>query len=63
MDELMVSGVVENLVKEVKEGLQGMCKEVFVEFCWHHWKEEQKLGGDAHQGQSGWRKTTGTMDL
>ncbi|KAI8444411.1 hypothetical protein BY996DRAFT_6554271 [Phakopsora pachyrhizi] len=24
---------------------------------------EQKLGGDAHQGQSGWSKTTGAMDL
>ncbi|KAI8457002.1 hypothetical protein BY996DRAFT_8393163 [Phakopsora pachyrhizi] len=30
---------------------------------WRHWKEEQKLGGDAHQGQSGWSKTTGATDL
>ncbi|KAI8445164.1 hypothetical protein BY996DRAFT_6503404 [Phakopsora pachyrhizi] len=30
---------------------------------WRHWKEEQKLGGGAHQGQSGWSKTTGAMDL
>ncbi|KAI8449235.1 hypothetical protein BY996DRAFT_6461532 [Phakopsora pachyrhizi] len=30
---------------------------------WHHWKEKQKLGGGAHQGQSGWSKTTGAMDL
>ncbi|CAH7690591.1 hypothetical protein PPACK8108_LOCUS25986 [Phakopsora pachyrhizi] len=26
-------------------------------------KEEQKLGGGAHQGQSGWSKTTGVTDL
>ncbi|KAI8450209.1 hypothetical protein BY996DRAFT_6479507 [Phakopsora pachyrhizi] len=26
---------------------------------WRHWKEGQKLGGGAHQGQSGWSKTTG----
>ncbi|CAH7667991.1 hypothetical protein PPACK8108_LOCUS2449 [Phakopsora pachyrhizi] len=30
---------------------------------WHHWKEEQKLGGGAHQGQSGWSKTTGATDF
>ncbi|KAI8449686.1 hypothetical protein BY996DRAFT_6577029 [Phakopsora pachyrhizi] len=30
---------------------------------WRHLKEEQKLGGGAHQGQSGWSKTTGAMDL
>ncbi|KAI8453464.1 hypothetical protein BY996DRAFT_6530036 [Phakopsora pachyrhizi] len=30
---------------------------------WRHWKEEQKLGGGAHQGQSGWSKTTGAADL
>ncbi|KAI8445974.1 hypothetical protein BY996DRAFT_6534989 [Phakopsora pachyrhizi] len=30
---------------------------------WGHWKEGQKLGGGAHQGQSGWSKTTGAMDL
>ncbi|CAH7673116.1 hypothetical protein PPACK8108_LOCUS7978 [Phakopsora pachyrhizi] len=30
---------------------------------WCHWKEGQKLGGGAHQGQSGWSKTTGAMDL
>ncbi|KAI8459904.1 hypothetical protein BY996DRAFT_6589994 [Phakopsora pachyrhizi] len=30
---------------------------------WHHWKEGQKLGGGAHQGQSGWSKTTGATDL
>ncbi|KAI8448195.1 hypothetical protein BY996DRAFT_6543035 [Phakopsora pachyrhizi] len=30
---------------------------------WHHWKEGQKLGGCAHQGQSGWSKTTGATDL
>ncbi|CAH7678492.1 hypothetical protein BY996DRAFT_6603101 [Phakopsora pachyrhizi] len=29
----------------------------------HHWKEGQKLGEGAHQGQSGWSKTTGAMDL
>lgn len=30
---------------------------------WHHWKEGQKLGGGAHQGRSGWSKTTGATDL
>ncbi|KAI8448104.1 hypothetical protein BY996DRAFT_6483168 [Phakopsora pachyrhizi] len=30
---------------------------------WCHWKEGQKLGGGAHQGQSGWSKTTGATDL
>ncbi|CAH7687535.1 hypothetical protein PPACK8108_LOCUS22333 [Phakopsora pachyrhizi] len=30
---------------------------------WPHWKEEQKLGGGAHQGQSGWSQTTGATDL
>ncbi|CAH7667697.1 hypothetical protein PPACK8108_LOCUS2120 [Phakopsora pachyrhizi] len=30
---------------------------------WHHWKEEQKLGGGAHQSQSDWSKTTGAMGL
>ncbi|CAH7689062.1 hypothetical protein PPACK8108_LOCUS24121 [Phakopsora pachyrhizi] len=66
--------VVEDLVKEyegkeVKEGLQMRCKEVFEEGVaverngWDHWKEEQKLGGGAHQGQSGWSKTTGATDL
>ncbi|KAI8450493.1 hypothetical protein BY996DRAFT_8396379 [Phakopsora pachyrhizi] len=30
---------------------------------WRHWKGEQKLGGGAHQGQSGWSKTTGATDL
>ncbi|CAH7682927.1 hypothetical protein PPACK8108_LOCUS16096 [Phakopsora pachyrhizi] len=44
------------------------CKEVFVGFCWVFEdegvaKEEQKLGGGAHQGQSGGSKTTGAMDL
>ncbi|KAI8456333.1 hypothetical protein BY996DRAFT_6599802 [Phakopsora pachyrhizi] len=30
---------------------------------WCHLKEGQKLGGGAHQGQSGWSKTTGAMDF
>ncbi|CAH7687969.1 hypothetical protein PPACK8108_LOCUS22841 [Phakopsora pachyrhizi] len=30
---------------------------------WHHWKDEQKLGGGSRQGQSSWSKTTGTTDL
>ncbi|CAH7689840.1 hypothetical protein PPACK8108_LOCUS24987 [Phakopsora pachyrhizi] len=30
---------------------------------WCHWKEDKKLGGGAHQGQSDWRKTTGAMEL
>ncbi|CAH7688497.1 hypothetical protein BY996DRAFT_6539672 [Phakopsora pachyrhizi] len=30
---------------------------------WRHLKEERKLGGGAHQGQSDWSKTTGAMDL
>ncbi|KAI8456395.1 hypothetical protein BY996DRAFT_6593327 [Phakopsora pachyrhizi] len=60
---IFVGGVVEDLVKEdggkeLKGGLQGRCKEVFVGFCW-----EQKLCGGAHQGQSSWSKATGAMDL
>ncbi|CAH7675980.1 hypothetical protein PPACK8108_LOCUS11073 [Phakopsora pachyrhizi] len=63
----------EDLVKEddgkkVKGGFQGRCKEVFRRVAvegnrWHHWKEEQMLGGGAHQGQSVWSKTTGATDL
>ncbi|CAH7665752.1 hypothetical protein PPACK8108_LOCUS37 [Phakopsora pachyrhizi] len=53
------SVVVEDLVKEVKGGLQGRLEG---NGC-HHLKEEQKLGGGAHQGQSDWSKTTGAMDL
>ncbi|CAH7675917.1 hypothetical protein PPACK8108_LOCUS10999 [Phakopsora pachyrhizi] len=55
--------------KEVKGGLQGRCKEVFVGFLavegngWRHWKEEETLGGGAHQGQSDWSKTTQATDL
>ncbi|CAH7687673.1 hypothetical protein PPACK8108_LOCUS22491 [Phakopsora pachyrhizi] len=30
---------------------------------WRHWKEGQKLGGGAHQGQRGWSKTTGATDF
>ncbi|CAH7672231.1 hypothetical protein PPACK8108_LOCUS7042 [Phakopsora pachyrhizi] len=30
---------------------------------WRHWKEEQTLGGGAHQGHCGWSKTTGATDL
>ncbi|CAH7689076.1 hypothetical protein PPACK8108_LOCUS24140 [Phakopsora pachyrhizi] len=30
---------------------------------WQYWKEEQKLGGGAHQAQSDWRKTTRATDL
>ncbi|CAH7674686.1 hypothetical protein PPACK8108_LOCUS9608 [Phakopsora pachyrhizi] len=30
---------------------------------WHHWKEGKKLGGGAHQGRSGWSKTTGVTDF
>ncbi|KAI8460966.1 hypothetical protein BY996DRAFT_6530290 [Phakopsora pachyrhizi] len=30
---------------------------------WRHWKEEKTLGGGAHQGQSGWSKTTGATDF
>ncbi|KAI8451097.1 hypothetical protein BY996DRAFT_6536242 [Phakopsora pachyrhizi] len=30
---------------------------------WRHRNEGQKLGGGAHQGQSGWNKTTGATDL
>ncbi|KAI8446321.1 hypothetical protein BY996DRAFT_6500068 [Phakopsora pachyrhizi] len=55
-----------------KEGHRGFCwillgfeeEGVVVEIKeWCHWKEEQKLGGGAHQGQSGWSKTTGATDL
>ncbi|CAH7687663.1 hypothetical protein PPACK8108_LOCUS22475 [Phakopsora pachyrhizi] len=45
--------------KEVTGGLQGRLKGN----GWCHWKEEKKLGGGSHQGQSGWRKTTGATDL
>ncbi|CAH7667900.1 hypothetical protein PPACK8108_LOCUS2342 [Phakopsora pachyrhizi] len=30
---------------------------------WCHWEEEEKLGGGAHQGQSGWSRITGATDL
>ncbi|CAH7681800.1 hypothetical protein PPACK8108_LOCUS14450 [Phakopsora pachyrhizi] len=30
---------------------------------WHHWKEEKKLGGGAHKGQSDWSKIIGAMGL
>ncbi|KAI8458611.1 hypothetical protein BY996DRAFT_6539742 [Phakopsora pachyrhizi] len=30
---------------------------------WLYWKEGQKLGGGAHQGQSSWSKITGATDL
>ncbi|CAH7669387.1 hypothetical protein PPACK8108_LOCUS4003 [Phakopsora pachyrhizi] len=30
---------------------------------WHYWKEGKKLGGGAHQGRSGWSKTTGVTDF
>ncbi|KAI8449286.1 hypothetical protein BY996DRAFT_6572325 [Phakopsora pachyrhizi] len=30
---------------------------------WHNWKEEENLGGGAHQGQNGWSKITGATDL
>ncbi|CAH7676766.1 hypothetical protein PPACK8108_LOCUS11862 [Phakopsora pachyrhizi] len=49
-------GVVEEMVKEGG-------------FCWilqnieEEGVAEQKLGGGAHQDQSGWSKTTGVMDL
>ncbi|KAI8447375.1 hypothetical protein BY996DRAFT_6513124 [Phakopsora pachyrhizi] len=45
--------------------LQGFEEEGVVEEGngWRHWKEGQKLGGGAHQGQSGWSKTTGARDL
>ncbi|KAI8445579.1 hypothetical protein BY996DRAFT_6545039 [Phakopsora pachyrhizi] len=54
--------VVEDLVKEddgkeVKGGLQGRCKEIFVRFCW------QTLGGGTYQAQSIWSKTTGATDF
>ncbi|CAH7674725.1 hypothetical protein PPACK8108_LOCUS15502 [Phakopsora pachyrhizi] len=63
--------MVEDLVKRGGE------RRFFVGFCWVfeeegvavegngwcHWKEEKKLGGGAHQGQSDWSKTTGATDL
>ncbi|CAH7673706.1 hypothetical protein PPACK8108_LOCUS8592 [Phakopsora pachyrhizi] len=30
---------------------------------WRHWKEGQTLRCGAHQGQSGWSKTTGAKDF
>ncbi|CAH7675545.1 hypothetical protein BY996DRAFT_6609395 [Phakopsora pachyrhizi] len=60
--------VVEDLVKEGREeggaesapGVEGVAVEGNE---WCHWKEGQKLCGGSHQGQSGWSKTTGAMDL
>ncbi|CAH7689776.1 hypothetical protein PPACK8108_LOCUS24913 [Phakopsora pachyrhizi] len=55
--------------KEVKGGLKERYNKVFDKEVagegneWHLWKEEQKLGGGAHQGQSDWRKITGATDL
>ncbi|CAH7684292.1 hypothetical protein PPACK8108_LOCUS18391 [Phakopsora pachyrhizi] len=57
-----LAGVVEELVKEGK-GKGGAERG----FCWtlqgFEEEGEQKLGGGAHQGQSGWSKTTGATDL
>ncbi|CAH7672198.1 hypothetical protein PPACK8108_LOCUS7007 [Phakopsora pachyrhizi] len=53
--------VKEDEVKEVKGGLQG--RKAVEGNRWRHWREEQKLGGGAHQGQSNWSKTTEAMDL
>ncbi|CAH7672181.1 hypothetical protein PPACK8108_LOCUS6986 [Phakopsora pachyrhizi] len=45
------------------------CKEVFLGFCWvgRKWmvplEREEKVRWGAHQGQSGWSKTTGATDL
>ncbi|CAH7683051.1 hypothetical protein PPACK8108_LOCUS16307 [Phakopsora pachyrhizi] len=64
--------VVEDLVKKKVKTEGGFCwillgfedEGVAVgENGWHHWEEEQKLGGGAHQGQSGWSKTMGATDL
>ncbi|KAI8448542.1 hypothetical protein BY996DRAFT_6539862 [Phakopsora pachyrhizi] len=66
--------VVEDLVKEygereVKGGFSWILlgfedERVAVEGNgWLHWKEEKKLGGGAHQGQSDWSKTKGATDL
>ncbi|CAH7665734.1 hypothetical protein PPACK8108_LOCUS16 [Phakopsora pachyrhizi] len=52
-----------------RECSRGVLREVWDEGVavkgneWHHCKEGQKLGGGAHQGQSGWSKTTGAKDL
>ncbi|CAH7684164.1 hypothetical protein BY996DRAFT_6473426 [Phakopsora pachyrhizi] len=53
-----------------KKSTETITMEVFVGFCcvlrrkeWPHWKEGQKLGGGAQQGQSGWSKTTGARDF
>ncbi|CAH7685300.1 hypothetical protein BY996DRAFT_6619758 [Phakopsora pachyrhizi] len=53
-----IHGVVEDLVKE-DEGKEGQR----VLQGWHTWKEEEKLGGGAHQDQSGWSRITGAKDL
>ncbi|CAH7673736.1 hypothetical protein PPACK8108_LOCUS8623, partial [Phakopsora pachyrhizi] len=52
-------GAAVNLGKGGAESAPGGCKEEGVavkENGWCHWKEGQKLGGGAHQGQSGWSK-------
>ncbi|KAI8452660.1 hypothetical protein BY996DRAFT_6519167 [Phakopsora pachyrhizi] len=57
------------MVEDLEKGALRGCKEVFDEVVavegkrWLHWKEEQKLGGGAHQVQSGWSKTAGATDL
>ncbi|CAH7672962.1 hypothetical protein PPACK8108_LOCUS7809 [Phakopsora pachyrhizi] len=53
------------MVEDLEKGYEGKEDEVVaVEGKrWLHWKEEQKLGGGAHQVQSGWSKTAGATDL
>ncbi|KAI8455408.1 hypothetical protein BY996DRAFT_6514839 [Phakopsora pachyrhizi] len=66
MERLLMIGTSSGLGEAVVEDLGGVRK-FFVEFCWvlrmKKWQEEQNLGGGAPQGQSGWSKTTGAMDL
>ncbi|KAI8460046.1 hypothetical protein BY996DRAFT_6558730 [Phakopsora pachyrhizi] len=65
--------VVEDLVKE-DEGMEGQRfwwilldfkdEEVTVgRYGWPHWKEEEKVGGGAHQGQNGWFLKRRGMDF
>ncbi|KAI8449781.1 hypothetical protein BY996DRAFT_8689591 [Phakopsora pachyrhizi] len=53
-------GLEEAVVEDLDFEEEGVAVE---ENGWRHWKEGQKLGGGAHQGQSGWSKTTGATDL
>ncbi|KAI8450352.1 hypothetical protein BY996DRAFT_6468600 [Phakopsora pachyrhizi] len=69
LEEALKSSVVEDLVKGGAESAPGILLNFEDEGVtmgrngWCHWEEEEKLGGGAHQGQSGWSRITGATDL